>query len=194
MGAIKVVVRESTGGKKKDVGMERVHRMIERDALTGLTVQELPDVAGISLKALRRRYRVVHGIEPSEHIRRIRLAKAKELLKSTNATMCEIASACGFASQAGFYNYFQRHEGMAPSEYRSREGGVRTFYRSGSWEVVALGWSAISCGCPLGRDRRKSGYGDPYVLPNEFWSWSAIVCRRGIRRGLSSFRRVCRRV
>lgn len=120
--ANRIVVRESTAGKSGEVIMERVHRRIEQEAVHGLTVAELSEVAGMSQKSLRQRYRQVFGEEPSQHIRRLRLAKAKNMLTDTMEPIVEIAAACGFASQPAFCNYFLRHEGTTPSHFRKQSG------------------------------------------------------------------------
>ena len=120
--ADELIVRESTGGRARDVALERVHRRIEAEALGGLTFGELPHLAGISAKVLRERYREAYGEGPSEHIRRLRVGEAKRLLVETELPIASIAAACGFSSQAGFYNYFQRHTGWAPKEYRAQGG------------------------------------------------------------------------
>ena len=59
--ADELIVRESTGGRARDVALERVHRRIEAEALGGLTFGELPHLAGISAKVLRERYREAYG-------------------------------------------------------------------------------------------------------------------------------------
>ncbi len=118
--ATELIVRESTGGKSRDVVMERTRRQIELEALKGLTFQELVPGARISPKILRRRYAEVYGEAPTDHIRRLRMEEAKRCLVETDASMAEIAHRCGFASQASFYNYFMRHEGMAPSGFRAQ--------------------------------------------------------------------------
>lgn len=118
--ASRLIVRESTGGKQRDIAMERVHRHIAREALRGLTVEELPLVAGLSLKALRKRYLSAHGEEPSAHIRRLRLTEARNLLAGSSSPVGTIATRCGFSSMASFSNFFLRHEGVAPAEYRAK--------------------------------------------------------------------------
>lgn len=145
--ATSIIVRESTGGKARDIAMERVSRWIERESLRGLTVQELSEVAGMSLKALRRRYKLVYGEEPSEHIRRVRLGEAKRRLRSTGEAVSEIAVACGFTSQAAFYNYFLRHEAVSPSEYR-KEAGVW----DGQGEGDASSGQTVAARLPVPRD------------------------------------------
>lgn len=116
--AHQLIVRESSGGRLHDLGLERVFRHIERNALGGLTVRELPQIGGMSSKVLRRRYLEAYHEEPSKHIRRLRLNEAIHLLKASDEPISHIASACGFSSQAGFYNYFHRHLGIAPQAYR----------------------------------------------------------------------------
>jgi LacI family transcriptional regulator len=112
-----LIVRESTGGPGLDVGLESVNRRIQKGAVAGLNFGELPALAGLSAKVLRRRYREVYGEEPSAQIQRLRLDEAKRLL-GTDLTVVEVATACGFASLSAFSNFFVRHEGHSPSEFR----------------------------------------------------------------------------
>ena len=46
-------------------------------------------------------------------------AEAKRLLAEPDTAIAEVATACGFTSQAGLYNYFKRHAGIGPSEFRA---------------------------------------------------------------------------
>jgi two-component system response regulator YesN len=59
-----------------------------------------------------------------EYVTWIRLAKAKELLTSTNLKAYEIAAMIGYSDPQYFSVIFKRHHGMTPKEYRaaSREG------------------------------------------------------------------------
>ena len=116
--ASELVVRESTGGKGCDPILESVRRRIEVHALTGITFQEVCAELGSPPKALRRRYVEVYGESPSERIKKIRLAEAEDRLRRSDESMAEIAAACGFSSQAAFYNFFIRHTGTSPSEFR----------------------------------------------------------------------------
>lgn len=128
--ADQLIVRESTGGALRDLATERVYRHIERHALRGLTVSELQAIAGCSTKALRRRYREAFGEEPSAHIRRLRLNEAAHLLRSRPDSLREISMRCGFTSQAAFNNYFRRHFGLSPSDFRNRSESTADAARS----------------------------------------------------------------
>jgi YesN/AraC family two-component response regulator len=44
----------------------------------------------------------------------------KALLKSTNMTIQQISDSLSFPNQSFFGQYFKRHAGMSPSEYRRK--------------------------------------------------------------------------
>jgi AraC family transcriptional regulator len=62
----------------------------------------------------RRHYRCSLG----EALRRRRIEHASQQLALSEASMAEIARACGFADQSHFCNTFKRQVGMTPSTYR----------------------------------------------------------------------------
>ncbi len=53
-----------------------------------------------------------------EYVNRWRVARAKELLKSTSLSLDDIAVKSGFNSQSSFRRYFIVHVGMTPTAYR----------------------------------------------------------------------------
>jgi LacI family transcriptional regulator len=124
--ASRLVIRESTGGHQRDIAMERVFRQIERHALQGLTVQELQGLANTTTKALRRRYLAAYAEEPGGHIRRLRLKGAIRRLEAGTDSVSDIAAECGFSSQSAFCNYFLRHMGSSPLEFRKTHRKAKT--------------------------------------------------------------------
>lgn len=114
--------RESTIGTSGSVELERVRRRIRLHACDGITINDLVAISGRSFKTLVRRYTEAYGIDPLEEIRQIRIGRAKDLLADSDLSVSEIAGACGFSSQAGFYNYFLRHVSVSPSNFRKGEG------------------------------------------------------------------------
>lgn len=52
------------------------------------------------------------------YVTRLRVEKAKELIKTTEMTMTEISSAVGYASGNTFTRIFKKAEGITPSQYR----------------------------------------------------------------------------
>lgn len=110
--------RESTIGTSGSVELERVRRRIQQHACDGITINDLVAISGRSFKTLVRRYTEAYGVDPLDEIRRLRIGRAKELLAGSDLSVSEIAAACGFSSQAGFYNYFLRHTSISPSDFR----------------------------------------------------------------------------
>ncbi|MGC6467521.1 MAG: helix-turn-helix domain-containing protein [Akkermansiaceae bacterium] len=120
--ATELIPRESTVGKSLEVALERTRRKIELGALKGVTFEELATSSGMSQKVLRRRYAEAFGETPTEQLRRLRIEAANRLLEG-DSSMTEIATACGFASPGAFYNFYNRHTGMAPSDFRLQASG-----------------------------------------------------------------------
>ena len=58
------------------------------------------------------------GIRYNDYITKLRLDQAKKLLLSTNQSVKEITSACGYYSQSHFTKLFIEHENCTPTEYR----------------------------------------------------------------------------
>ncbi|QGQ98723.1 response regulator [Paenibacillus psychroresistens] len=70
-------------------------------------------------------FKEITGINFSDHLRRIRLEKAKEYLLFTNKTILWIAEHVGYLDDKYFSRTFREHVGMLPSEYRQKSSGVR---------------------------------------------------------------------
>ncbi len=60
------------------------------------------------------------GIRYNDYITQLRLEHAKELLITTNLSVKNITSACGYYSQSHFTKLFVEKEGCTPIEYRKR--------------------------------------------------------------------------
>lgn len=118
VGGIELTLRESTLGSSGSPELARVRRRIATHGARGLAVSDLVTISGLSVKTLVRRYKEAFGTDPSDDIRKVRLAEATRLLKETGLSIAEIAAECGFSSQAGFYNYLKRHAGWGPSDLR----------------------------------------------------------------------------
>ena len=58
----------------------------------------------------------------SEYVGRLRVDKAKELLRKTRLGAGEVARRVGTSDPSNFSKLFRKYEGMSPSEYRQRFG------------------------------------------------------------------------
>lgn len=85
---------------------------------TAITLDILSKNIGISKYYLHRLFTEMTGSTPVVYITRVRLSKAKERLRTSGASILEIAMACGFDSASYFSNTFKKHFGVSPTEYR----------------------------------------------------------------------------
>ena len=72
---------------------------------------------------LNRVFRENTGISMHEFVVGCRIASAKEMLRSQEITIGEVAEKCGFSSFYHFTKTFKKKTGITPSEYRNYTGG-----------------------------------------------------------------------
>ena len=72
----------------------------------------------LSQRQLNRKIKSVTGVDTSSLIRDIRIARAKELLCSTDIPVTEVGERCGFDSASYFSKIFKLHTKLTPSDYR----------------------------------------------------------------------------
>lgn len=82
-----------------------------------ITNDALAAVAGMSTVYFRKLFTEVMGISPISYARRLRIDKAKEMLKSDYGTLGDIAQFLGYSSLYDFSRDFKKHTGVAPSKY-----------------------------------------------------------------------------
>lgn len=76
---------------------------------------------GISHNYLIHLFRKQFNITPVEYTNRLRIEKAAQMIKDSDATILSIALMCGFGSLSTFYELFKKQIGFTPKEYR-RQG------------------------------------------------------------------------
>jgi LacI family transcriptional regulator len=105
----------------------RVVRFIRDHACDGLTVGRIVKKMGVSRRTLERLFTEHVGHSPSEEIRRVRLAKIRQLLVGTDIGIEEVARMAGFSHVETMRRVFRGEFGVSPAEYRVRhrpKGGV----------------------------------------------------------------------
>lgn len=89
-----------------------------------LNVHFLSEKSGIAPKTLYRLLKKYQGQAPLDYIRQIRLQKAALLLEQHRFTVAEVCFLVGFNTPSYFAKCFQKHYGMKPSEYGSKEASL----------------------------------------------------------------------
>lgn len=80
---------------------------------------ELANLAGMSPHYFCDLFKKSTGISPHQYVLRCRIERAKELLRSPQFTVGEVAAATGFADQSHFSKVFRRMVGRTPVQFRA---------------------------------------------------------------------------
>ena len=93
-------------------------QLMEANIEEPIELKELATLAGISRRQLERLFLKHTGCTPSRYYLRVRLNRARRLLKQTSCSIVEIASMCGFVSATHFSRCYRKTMGRAPKHER----------------------------------------------------------------------------
>lgn len=103
------------------VDMVNRARLRIREALeSSLTIQQVAEELGVSYSNFRKLFKEYTGLSPAAYQQDLKLQRAKELLKTTNLSIKEIAYRLNFDSPDYFSAKFKIKTGRKPSEMRMR--------------------------------------------------------------------------
>ena len=98
---------------------------LERNADRNITLRQLREKACKCPEHISREFIKRFGFGPAEWLLRQKMAKAANMLESSNYPISEIASMSGFANLSHFSRKFRERYGETPSCYRKELGGLR---------------------------------------------------------------------
>jgi transcriptional regulator GlxA family with amidase domain len=98
----------------------RVIGRMEQSLESPVPRQELARIAGVSVRQVERLFRQHLGCSLGEHYLRLRLDRARDLLRQTSLSVLEAGLACGFGSASHFSRAYRRRHGHPPTSERRR--------------------------------------------------------------------------
>ena len=98
--------------------LQQVRQYLHQQYAQKLTLDMLSARYNISKYHLQRSFQQYFGQSPGEYLTRLRLTRAKELLRATDLPVSEIAYRVGMENTSYFIYTFRTHEGTTPSKYR----------------------------------------------------------------------------
>jgi AraC family transcriptional regulator, carnitine catabolism transcriptional activator len=94
---------------------------MEQHLESPLSSDELAAPIGVTRRQLERLFEEHLGVSPLQLYLRLRLERARHLLRQTSMGVIEVGLACGFASASAFSRAYRRQHGVSPSEDRSEK-------------------------------------------------------------------------
>lgn len=93
-------------------------RFLDRNYDKPVTIRQVSRVAALSPYHFIRLFRRTYRQTPHQYLVQQRIARAKELLRTTDLPITEICMMVGFESLGSFSTLFRRVAGVSPSAYR----------------------------------------------------------------------------
>lgn len=106
--------------------MSEVLSFIDTHYQEPVTMERLTQLAGMSESTLTRAFHKIMGCSPIEHVIRVRIGRAADLLRRSGMRVTEAAFESGFADSNYFTRQFRKVMGVSPREYRQTRAGKTT--------------------------------------------------------------------
>jgi AraC family transcriptional regulator len=108
--------------------LRRVKELVDAKIEDEFTLSEMAQAVELSPAHFSRMFRKSTGETPHQFLLRKRVERAKEMSRSADGRVMDVAVACGFKSQQHFAQAFRQVCGASPTEYRQEFLGDETTY------------------------------------------------------------------
>jgi AraC family transcriptional regulator len=98
--------------------LQRARDLINVNLAHDLSIAEIAHECGLSSGYFARAFKQSTGAPPYQWLTKVRVERAKELLKDPRCELADIALLCGFVDQSHFTRVFSRSEGYSPGRWR----------------------------------------------------------------------------
>ncbi|NOU98267.1 response regulator [Paenibacillus sp. LMG 31456] len=112
-------IQEKRSGKSSNV-IERIRQVIEERLADSLTVSDIAESVYLSPTYVSLLYKQETGDTVYEYLTKVRIEKAKELLRDTTVKLYEVCYAVGYSDPSHFSKLFKKVTGFTPSAYREQ--------------------------------------------------------------------------
>jgi AraC family transcriptional regulator len=111
------------GGRNANGGLaawqlQRARDFINVNLAHDPSIPEIAHECGLSSGYFARAFKRSTGVPPYKWLTKMRVERAKELLKDPRCELADIAQLCGFVDQSHFTRVFSRSEGYSPGRWR----------------------------------------------------------------------------
>lgn len=100
--------------------LEEIQSYLQKNYMNSCSLDELSERFYVSKYYLSREFKLRFGEGISSYVAKLRINRAKKLLRFTEMSTGEIASICGVNDSNHFLKMFKKIEGVTPTEYRKK--------------------------------------------------------------------------
>lgn len=105
--------------------LQEANAIVDREYAADLALDDIARRVASSRRQLQRAYAEIGRTTFRDHLTRVRMERAAEMLASRRLTVREVAHRVGYRQPAQFAKAFRRHHGVAPSDFRAGSLGGR---------------------------------------------------------------------
>ena len=98
--------------------LRKLKELVEEKMEEDLSLEEMAREVGLSTAHFSQVFRNTTGQTPHQFLVRQRIQRAKDMLRSAETRILDVAIACGFKTQQHFARVFRQMCGASPTEYR----------------------------------------------------------------------------
>ncbi|WP_437880278.1 GlxA family transcriptional regulator [Pseudomonas sp. LRF_L74] len=107
--------------------LQEIVALMENNLEEPIDLDELSVYVNVSRRQLERLFQKYLNCSPSRYYLKLRLIRARQLLKQTSMSIIEVASICGFVSTPHFSKCYREYFGIPPRDERQGQvAGTRT--------------------------------------------------------------------
>lgn len=109
---------EATENPHPDEQITQIQIWLQDNYHRDILFSQVCERFGMSVRTLNRRFKNALGKTPLDYLQEIRINTAKDLLKTSNLSIGEIADKVGYQDAAYFATLFKKHLATTPNAYR----------------------------------------------------------------------------
>lgn len=110
---------ESAENAHPDEQITQIQIWLQDNYYREISFPPIAERFGMSVRTLNRRFKSALGQTPLEYLQEIRIDTAKDLLKTSNLSINEIAAKVGYEDTGYFNRLFKKHLATTPNAYRN---------------------------------------------------------------------------
>jgi len=114
------VYHAEMGHQHPDEVVASIQSWYQQNLSQNLALEALAAQLKLSTRQLTRRFKLVSGKTMGQYQQNLRCVEARDLLKNTDMTITDIATAVGYSDVSHFGRIFNKHSGQSPSAYRNK--------------------------------------------------------------------------